>query len=178
MATLLLENGLFIAVTVICLLQNHRQAYIQGKDNVATAYSDWISVRLLLKWYLSKRIFKRTLFVMHAFWSHAILIYTFDFSIFFTGTSATSEASRQRKIGVNSDIIAKPKDSGVRFKESEHHAKMQVNLLTFRFGSYGLLGLVLGLPWVMAFAIVFSETSDDLWYPFVVFQGLQVKAGF
>ena len=30
MATLLLENGLFIAVTVICLLQNHRQVYIQG----------------------------------------------------------------------------------------------------------------------------------------------------
>ena len=30
MATLLLENGLFIAVTVICLLQDHRQAYIQG----------------------------------------------------------------------------------------------------------------------------------------------------
>ena len=37
MATLLLENGLFIAVTVICLLQNHRQAYIQGNSGYPTS---------------------------------------------------------------------------------------------------------------------------------------------
>ena len=135
---------------------------------------------------MSARFFDRTLFLLHAFYRtqfgfstrNKLLNYSerenSSFQLF-SGISATSEASRQRKIGVNSEMVAKAKNSGVRFKESEHHAKLQVNLLTFRFGSYGLLGLVLGLPWVMAFAIVFSETSDDLWYPFVVFQGLQVK---
>ena len=101
----------------------------------------------------------------------------FDFNStqpLFTEMPSNSETTRQRKIGLASEIVAKEKESGVRFKESEYHAQLQVKLLTFRFGSYGLLGLVLGLPWVMAFAIVFSETSDDLWYPFVVFQGLQV----
>lgn len=71
--------------------------------------------------------------------------------------------------------MAKTKQNGVKFKESEYHAKIQVKLLIVRFGSYGLLGLVLGLPWVLAFAIVFSDTSDDLWYPFVILQGLQVR---
>ena len=31
LATLLVENAICIAVTVICLLQNHRQAFIQSK---------------------------------------------------------------------------------------------------------------------------------------------------
>eukprot|EP00093_Oithona_nana_P013288 13288.XXX_936882_940044_1 [CDS] Oithona nana genome sequencing. len=122
MATLLLENGLFIAVTVICLLQNHRQVYIQGIHN---------------------------------------------------STAAPDDISRQRKVGLASEIVAKAKQNGVKFKESEYHAQMQVKLLIVRFGSYGLLGLVLGLPWILAFAIVFSDTSDDLWYPFVILQGLQ-----
>ena len=32
LATLLVENAICIAVTVICLLQNHRQAFIQSKQ--------------------------------------------------------------------------------------------------------------------------------------------------
>ena len=32
LATLLVENAICIAVTVICLLQNHRQAFIQSKE--------------------------------------------------------------------------------------------------------------------------------------------------
>lgn len=93
---------------------------------------------------------------------------------FIDSTASPDDISRQRKVGLASEIVAKAKQSGVKFKESEYHAQMQVKLLIVRFGSYGLLGLVLGLPWILAFAIVFSDTSDDLWYPFVILQGLQV----
>jgi hypothetical protein len=51
-------------------------------------------------------------------------------------------------------------------------------MLTYRFGSYGLLGLVMGIPWVTAFAGVFSEPIDGLWYVFIIFQGLQVIKSF
>ena len=67
----------------------------------------------------------------------------------------------------------------VKFKETEYQAKLQSRLLTYRFGAYGLLSLVMTLPWLMAFIIVFSSNEDEkyqqLWYPFVIFQGLQVN---
>ncbi len=75
---------------------------------------------------------------------------------------------------------------GVKFKESETQAKLQLRLINLRFGSYGLLGLVMAVTWVTAFAAVFSDsrtsasapasfTSRNLWYPFVIFHGLQVS---
>ena len=62
----------------------------------------------------------------------------------------------------------------VKFKETEGQAQYQNLMLTYRFGTYGLLGLVMNLPWLLAFANVFSDTSKDLWYAFVVFHGFQV----
>ena len=61
---------------------------------------------------------------------------------------------RQRKIGQSGeDLVVETKNGAgsVKFKETEYQAKLQNRLLTYRFGAYGLLSLVMTLPWVIAF---------------------------
>ena len=99
--------------------------------------------------------------------------------------SVHKKGQRQRKLGQSEVNLVFKAQKGhshqeVKFKETEYQAKLQSRLLTYRFGAYGLLSLVMTLPWLMAFIIVFSSNEDEkyqqLWYPFVIFQGLQVNA--
>lgn len=94
-------------------------------------------------------------------------------------TSAAT--ARQRKLAQTEDFETEPdptisadeQTAIVRFKETEKQALRQIKVLTVRFGTYGLLGLVMNLPWLLAFANVFSDLTHALWYPFVVFHGFQ-----
>ena len=87
---------------------------------------------------------------------------------------------RQRKMGQDQDVIVETKNgtNSVKFKETEFQAKVQSRLLTLRFGAYGLLSLVMTLPWLMSFILVYSGADPILWYPFIIFLGLQVSKYF
>ena len=80
-------------------------------------------------------------------------------------------------MGHDQDVIVETKKgtNSVKFKETEFQAKVQSRLLTLRFGAYGLLSLVMTLPWLMSFILVFSGADPILWYPFIIFLGLQVS---
>ena len=71
--------------------------------------------------------------------------------------------------------MGKTRKESVKFKETEQQAMIQNKLLTVRFGKTLLLGLVMNFPWLLSFVKVFSKnTSDYIWYPFVIFHGFQV----
>ena len=75
-------------------------------------------------------------------------------------------------------VETKTGTNSVKFKETEFQAKVQSRLLTLRFGAYGLLSLVMTLPWLMSFILVYSGADPILWYPFIIFLGLQVSKCF
>ena len=86
---------------------------------------------------------------------------------------------RQRKLARNENNfetqLGKTRKESVKFKETEQQAMIQNKLLTVRFGKTLLLGLVMNFPWLLSFVKVFSKnTSDYIWYPFVIFHGFQV----
>lgn len=93
---------------------------------------------------------------------------------------SNASSARQRKLAQTEDFETEPappnnddQTASVRFKETEKQALRQIKVLTYRFGTYGLLGLVMNLPWLLAFANVFSDLTNSLWYPFVVLHGFQ-----
>ena len=81
-------------------------------------------------------------------------------------------------MGQDQDVIVETKNgtNSVKFKETEFQAKVQSRLLTLRFGAYGLLSLVMTLPWLISFIVVYSGGDPILWYPFIIFLGLQVSS--
>ena len=83
-------------------------------------------------------------------------------------------------MGHDQDVVVETKTgtNSVKFKETEFQAKVQSRLLTLRFGAYGLLSLVMTLPWLMSFILVYSGADPILWYPFIIFLGLQVSKYF
>ena len=103
----------------------------------------------------------------------------YNFSSFIKGLH-TPLKIRQRKMGHDQDVVVETKTgtNSVKFKETEFQAKVQSRLLTLRFGAYGLLSLVMTLPWLMSFILVYSGADPILWYPFIIFLGLQVSKYF
>ena len=109
------------------------------------------------------------------------IIYLIDYLILASSEEANFSpgSPRQRKLARNENNfetqLGKTRKESVKFKETEHQAMIQNKLLTVRFGKTLLLGLVMNFPWLLSFVKVFSKnTSDYIWYPFVIFHGFQV----
>ena len=109
------------------------------------------------------------------------IIYPIDYLILASSEEASFSpgSPRQRKLARNENNfetqLGKTRKESVKFKETEHQAMIQNKLLTVRFGKTLLLGLVMNFPWLLSFVKVFSKnTSDYIWYPFVIFHGFQV----
>ena len=115
-------------------------------------------------------------------WPHKTsIIYLIDYLILASSEEASFSpgSPRQRKLARNENNfetqLGKTRKESVKFKETEHQAMIQNKLLTVRFGKTLLLGLVMNFPWLLSFVKVFSKnTSDYIWYPFVIFHGFQV----
>ena len=116
---------------------------------------------------------------LHNWYCH--IIYPIDYLILASSEEASFSpgSPRQRKLARNENNfetqLRKNNKESVKFKETEQQAMIQNKLLTVRFGKTLLLGLVMNFPWLLSFVKVFSKnTSDYIWYPFVIFHGFQV----
>jgi hypothetical protein len=117
---------------------------------------------------------------LHNRYCHSI--YPIDYLILASSEEANFSpgSPRQRKLARNENDfetqLGNNRKESVKFKETEQQALIQNKLLTIRFGKTLLLGLVMNFPWLLSFVKVFSKnTSDYIWYPFVIFHGFQVS---
>jgi hypothetical protein len=66
--------------------------------------------------------------------------------------------------------------TGVKFQITEQAADREDFKKTLRFAVYVVLALLVGAAWIFGFVAIYVDGMSDLWYPFIVFNGLQVRS--